>query len=342
MIHGDFDRKRRAAPAVAGEVEHAAPLLGVVERRRHQRLDGPADQLARGPAEHRFERTVGGQDDAVRIDRDDALRGGLEQRPQRAIALLVATRLPRFLRPPVRVEVEIESDEADQIALGVTIRASAALDPGHGAVWPHNAERTLPRVPGVRLQHLVEESKELGTVVLVHAQDPFVCVRRFVGRKPVELAEPCVPVDGVRRGIPRPRSAGRRFERQAVARFPGQELRLDARALDGVPGPSGDGLHEIDLRPRPVTRRNVVGAIFPPLNSVAPMNAAICRDRSVCFSASGMRGSVSTFVTATVSPRRNASRRIGPVEIIGDWPTSGITPCVYSRRMMYCRPSNSA
>ena len=194
------------------------------------------------------------------VHRHDALRGGLEQRPQRAIVFLVAPRLPRLLRPLVLVEVEIEPGEPRDVAVGVTVGASPALDPRHRSVGPHDPERVLPRILRFRRQDLVEQGEHPRTVVVVHARHPRVGRRGFVGREPVERTESFVPVDLIGRGNPRPGAAGRRFERDAEPLFLLAQRRFGAGALHRVPGPFADVANQFDLRRRPDARRDVIGA----------------------------------------------------------------------------------
>ena len=101
VIDGDFDRKRGSVLARADEVEAARPVRAVAKDRWYEALDRLADQLFGGPAEHHLDRTVRKDERPMRVGRHDALRGGLEQRSQRAIVFLVAERLPQLLRPAV-------------------------------------------------------------------------------------------------------------------------------------------------------------------------------------------------------------------------------------------------
>ena len=83
----------------------------------------------------------------VRVRRNDALRGGLEQRSQRAIVFLVATRLERILG--LRRSVKSRSSPVSRVTLpvGVAIGASPALDPRHRSVGPHDPVTCSPTNP---------------------------------------------------------------------------------------------------------------------------------------------------------------------------------------------------
>jgi hypothetical protein len=121
VVHADFDWKRRAVAAYADEVQAAAPFIPVSKRRWHQTLDPLADQVDGRPAEHRFERVIRGDDHALGVHRHDALRGGLEQRPQRAIVFLLAARPPRLLR---RCSLKSRSSPVSRVTLPSASRSA--------------------------------------------------------------------------------------------------------------------------------------------------------------------------------------------------------------------------
>ena len=136
------------------------PPAGFVPSRNdrwHQALDRLADQLVGGPAEHHLDRTIRKDDHPARVRRNDALRGGLEQRSQRAIVFLVATRLESILSPAALGDVQVEPSEPRDSAVGVAVGSAPALDPCHCSVGPHDPERVLPRILGCRRQDLVEQ-----------------------------------------------------------------------------------------------------------------------------------------------------------------------------------------
>ena len=111
VIDGDFDRKRGSVLARADEVEAARRVRAVAKDRWDQALDRLADQLVGGPAEHHLDRTIRKDEHPTRVRRNDALRGGLEQRSQRAIVFLVATRLESIFNPAALGDVQLESSE---------------------------------------------------------------------------------------------------------------------------------------------------------------------------------------------------------------------------------------
>ena len=150
VIQTHFDWERRPVAPLSREIEveehrtRGGKVLGamlgvqITQGRRHQPLDGLANELARRPPEHHFESPVGGHDHALRIHRDDALRGGLQQQAQFAIALLITTHLQRLLDVPALGDVEFEPDEGCDRSVDVAVDASHALDPQHGAVGPYD------------------------------------------------------------------------------------------------------------------------------------------------------------------------------------------------------------
>ena len=129
VIDGDFDRKHGPVLADADEVLAARRVRAVAKHRWHQALDRLADQLFGGPAEHHLDRTIRKDDHPTRVRRNDALRGGLEQRSQRAIVFLVATRLESILSPAALGDVQVEPSEPRDSAVGVAVGSAPALDP---------------------------------------------------------------------------------------------------------------------------------------------------------------------------------------------------------------------
>src|SRR5215468_10975396 len=103
--------------------------------------------------------------------------------------------------------------------------------------------------------------------------------RWFLRRESISRAEAFVPIDVIRTGVPRPRTAARRVQRETQPPFALAELRLRARALDSLPRPLADVANEVHLRRRPHSRRPAVDAerAVPP--AVFPdQQAGKCRD----------------------------------------------------------------
>jgi hypothetical protein len=253
--------KPRAVPAHTDEVQAAATLVPVAKCSWHQPLDPLADQVAGRPAEHGFERMIRGDDHALGVDRHDPLRGGLEQRPKRAIVFRLAVRPPRLLHPAVLVEVEIEPGEPPDIAVGVAVGAS----PGF---WIH---ATVPS--GRTIRNVLSHESFVFDVHISsrRARNPgrsSLCTR-------VTHASGVAGSSGAKPYRDRNRSSqstwlvamtqvheppGRRFERDAEPLLLLMERRLGASALDRVPGPFGDVANQRDLWSRPDARLEVIGA----------------------------------------------------------------------------------
>ena len=176
VIDGDFDRKRGSVLARADEVQAARWARAVAKDRRNQALDRLADQLFGGPAEHHLDRTIGKDEHPARVRRHDALRGRLEQRPQRAIVFLVATRLEGILSPAALGDVEFEPREPRDLAGRVAIGSSQTLDPSHGSVGAQDTVGVIPRI--LRLQNLFERAAHPRTVVGMHTREPRLKQRR--------------------------------------------------------------------------------------------------------------------------------------------------------------------
>ena len=122
-------------------------VRAVAKDRWDQALDRLADQLFGGPAEHRLDRTIRKDEPPARVRRHDALRGGLEQRSQRAIVFLVATRLERILNPAALGDVQFESSEPRDSAG----RRRDRLVPDSASMrtapsGPHDPVRVIPRI----------------------------------------------------------------------------------------------------------------------------------------------------------------------------------------------------
>ena len=232
----------------------------VTNGRRHQPLDGLADQLARRPAEHRFEGAIRRHDRRLRIHRDNALRGGLQQQLQFPIALLVTARLERLLGPPALGDVEIEPGEPRDLAVGSAVGASQTLYPRHVPVGQHDAKRVVPRIlPVVRRISSRRPStcgRSSSCTRDIHASKR----RRFFGGEAVSRTKAIIPIDVIGAGVPRPGASCRRIERQTQPLFTLPQRSLGAGALDRVPGPFGDVADQRDLHRRPRAWCRVVGA----------------------------------------------------------------------------------
>ena len=158
VIDGDFDRKHGPVLADADEVLAARGVRAVAKDRWHQALDRLADQLFGGPAEHHLDCTIRKDEHPTRVRRNDALRGGLEQRSQRAIVFLVATRLESILSPAALGDVQFESSEPRDSAVGVAIGSAQALHPC--ALFRPGRTitvRVLPRILGLSTSDLVQQ-----------------------------------------------------------------------------------------------------------------------------------------------------------------------------------------
>ena len=131
-----------------------------------------ADQLVGGPAEHRFDRTIGKDERPLRSGRNDALRGGLEQRPQRTIVFLVAPRLEGFLGPAALGDVELEAGQPRDLAGLIAFGASQALHPSHLTIRERDAVCVIPRI--LESQDLLECARHPRTVFDVHTRQPGV------------------------------------------------------------------------------------------------------------------------------------------------------------------------
>jgi hypothetical protein len=129
VIDRDFDGKAESILASADEVPAARGARTVAKDRWYEALDRLADQLFGGPAEHHLDRTIRRDESPARVRRHDALRGGLEQRSQRAIVFLVATRLESILSPAAFRDVQVEPSEPRDSAVGIAVGSAPALDP---------------------------------------------------------------------------------------------------------------------------------------------------------------------------------------------------------------------
>ena len=100
LSHRQMQRKRGAVPPQAGDLAARADdllhagreipceigVVFLVIRRRHQHVDVPADHFALLVAEQPFGRRVERFDAAVRVDDDDAVDGGVDDRPPARLA----------------------------------------------------------------------------------------------------------------------------------------------------------------------------------------------------------------------------------------------------------------
>ena len=170
VIDGDFDWKRGSVLARADEVEAARRVRAVAKDRWDQALDRLADQLVGGPAEHHLDRTIRKDEHPTRVRRNDALRGGLEQRSQRAIVFLVATRLESIFNPAALGDVQLESSEPRDAASRVAIGSPQTMHPAHGAIRAPHTVGVIPRI--LRLQNLFEYAAHPRTVFVVHTREP--------------------------------------------------------------------------------------------------------------------------------------------------------------------------
>ena len=184
----------------------------------------------------------------LRVRRNDPLRGGLEQRSQRAVVFLVAARLASILGPAALGDVEVESGEPRDSAVGVAVGSAPALDPCDSLRRAARSGTCAPTNPwwptsGPRRAARARRGRSSSCTRGIHASG----VAGSSGAKPYSVAESFVPVDLIGRGDPCPGAAGRRFEREAEPLFLLPQRRFGAGALDGVPGPFGDLANELDL-----------------------------------------------------------------------------------------------
>src|SRR5215831_14568037 len=93
--------------------------MGAAKRSRHETLDGETKEFALRPAEHLLEGLIGRENRPLLINRHHALRGRLEQHPQRAIVLLVSPRLKCLFGTPMLGEVQVEASQAEEPPVGV-------------------------------------------------------------------------------------------------------------------------------------------------------------------------------------------------------------------------------
>ena len=235
------------------------PRGGAVAKDRwHQALDRLADQLFGRPAEHPLDRPIREDHRPTRIRRNDALRGGLEQRPERAVVFLVATRLESLLGPAAFGDVQFQAGEPRDVAGSVAIGSSQAVHPSFGSIRAQDTVCVIPRV--LRPQNLFEGAPHRRTVLDVHTCEPRIKQRGFFRREPELRAEGVIPVGFIRAEVPCPGAASRGFEGEPEPRALLPQRRFGTGAVDGVPGPLGDVANELDLAGRPHARRVVIDA----------------------------------------------------------------------------------
>ena len=217
VTDGHFNRKRGPVFACADEVQGARGVRAVAKDRRYQALDRLADQLFGDPAEHHLDRRIREDEHPTRVRRNDALRGGLEQRSQRTIVLLVATGLESILSPAALGDVQFESSEPRDVAGSVTFGSSQTLHPSHGAIRADGTVCVIPRI--LRLQDLFGYVKYLRAVFDVHTREPHFKSWCFFRREPELCAEGVIPIGVIRAGVPCPGAACRRYEGELKPRF---------------------------------------------------------------------------------------------------------------------------
>jgi hypothetical protein len=151
----------------------------VTKIRWQQSFHGLANEGSTGPGEHFLQRPIGCHDDALRIHRKDALRGCLQQKPERSIALFVALRQKGIFRFAPFRDVQIQSRQTSDLSAGGTLRTAAALDPAHCTIGQHNSIGIVPGIPGWGLKGLVEKRKQVFTIIWMEAAHPSFGHRRF-------------------------------------------------------------------------------------------------------------------------------------------------------------------
>src|SRR5580765_437411 len=187
------------------EVLDSMPHVNAAHDWRHELFDGLADERSVLVAEHRFHRTIRHDDLTVCIHRHDSLCGGLEQKPQLAIALLVLARSKRVLCTPTLRDVQFKSREPRDLTVSGAISTSETLNPAGGAVSPNDTERVVPSICRWRMEHFLKEAEDPCAVLFMHTAKPRVEGRRFVRGQAVSHAKDGIPIDLIRSSVPRPR-----------------------------------------------------------------------------------------------------------------------------------------